>query len=56
MPLIVSVTFVKPSLLIVFSDLECTPIKNSTEYPVIWICINNPGAKVGFGQIIHVKT
>jgi len=45
-----------PSLLIVFSDLQCTPIKDETEYPVIWVCVNSPGGAVNFGHLIHIKT
>ena len=44
-----------PSLLIVFSDLQCTAIKEETAYDVIWICINTPNAKVGFGNLIHIN-
>lgn len=43
-----------PTLLIVFSDLECTPIKIEPDYPVIWICVNNPNGKVDFGSLIHI--
>jgi predicted metal-dependent peptidase len=45
-----------PDLLLVFSDLECTPIEKSPPYPVIWICNDNPDAKVNFGKLIHFTT
>lgn len=46
----------KPNFLIVFSDLECTPIISKPDYDVIWICIDNPNAEVNFGKIIHINT
>lgn len=48
----------KPEFLIVFSDLECTPIpKNKApKFPVIWICIDNPDAQVHFGKLLHIKS
>lgn len=48
----------KPEFLILFSDLECTPIpKNKTpKFPVIWICIDNPDAEVHFGKLLHIKS
>lgn len=44
-----------PTVLIVFSDLQCTPIKKDPGYPVIWICVNNSRAEVNFGELIHIK-
>lgn len=46
----------KPEFLIVFSDLECRPIKDKTPFDTIWVCIDNPGAKVNFGKLIHITT
>ena len=48
----------KPEFLILFSDLECTPIpKNKApKFPVIWICIDNPDAQVHFGKLLHIKS
>lgn len=45
-----------PVVLIVFSDLHCTPIYEDPGYPVIWVCCNNPYAVVNFGTIIHYDT
>jgi len=42
-----------PTVLVVFSDLECWPIEEDPGYPVIWIAVNNPEAQVKFGQLIH---
>jgi predicted metal-dependent peptidase len=45
-----------PTVLIVFSDLECAPIMDTPEYDVIWIIVNNPTAKTNFGIDIHYST
>ena len=45
----------KPQVLIVFSDLECTPIKKKPDFDVIWICVNNKSAEVNFGKKIHIE-
>jgi predicted metal-dependent peptidase len=46
----------KPTVLIVFSDLECDPIPlaDKPDFDVIWICVSNSRAKVEFGKLIHV--
>jgi predicted metal-dependent peptidase len=43
-----------PTVLIVFSDLDCQKITKAPEYDVIWICVNNPNATVDFGKLIHL--
>lgn len=45
----------QPTVLIVFSDLYCNEIEEDPGYPVIWVCIDNPNAKVNFGQLIHIS-
>lgn len=45
-----------PNVLIIFSDLECCEITEDPNYPVIWICVDNPNAHVNFGEIIHFDT
>lgn len=45
-----------PTVLIVFSDLQCRKIQDKPKYPVIWICVNNPNATVNFGKLIHYNT
>ena len=45
-----------PVVLIVFSDLWCNPIKVDPGYPTLWICLDNPKAKVHFGELIHFST
>ena len=44
-----------PQALIVFSDLECRAIKDDPGFPVIWIAVNSPNAKVNFGQLLHME-
>jgi predicted metal-dependent peptidase len=44
----------KPVVLVVFSDLYCSMIKNDPGYPVLWVCVNNPRGQVNFGTIIHI--
>ena len=46
----------QPELLIIFSDLECAPITVDPGFPVIWICVQNPNAKVYFGEKIDYET
>jgi len=45
----------KPNILIVFSDLYCSPIEDKPKFPVIWVCVNNPKGKVNFGKLIHME-
>ena len=46
----------RPSVIVIFSDLECAPWPADTKpaVDVIWICVNNPRATVNFGKLIHV--
>ena len=44
-----------PTVLIVFSDLDCSKITKEPDYDVIWVCVNNPNATVDFGSLIHLK-
>ena len=46
----------KPKILVIFSDLWCDEIRVKPKYPVIWICCDNPTAKVHFGELIHYST
>lgn len=47
----------KPTVLLVFSDLYCTPIPEDQEpdYDVIWICVGNKNATTHFGKTIHIE-
>lgn len=44
-----------PSVLIVFSDLECSPIEEDPGYPVIWIAVNARNPHVNFGKLIEMN-
>lgn len=45
----------QPTAAIIFSDLHVWPMEPlSTDLPVIWICIANPGAEVPFGELLHI--
>jgi len=45
----------QPTAAIIFSDLYCDQMKPLTvPVPILWVVINNPTAKVGFGKMIHI--
>lgn len=48
----------KPQVLIVMSDMYVRniPLEDKPDYPVIWICIDNPNCQVEFGKLIHMET
>ena len=47
----------KPTAAIIFTDLYVAPMEPIPDQtPVVWIGINNPGAKVPFGKLIHIRT
>lgn len=46
----------QPTAVIIFSDLEVTPMETfPIDTPIIWACVDNPSAKVPFGTLIHIK-
>lgn len=46
----------KPTAAIVFSDLECSPMRPlSKPIPIIWAVVRNPHATVPFGRVIQIK-
>ena len=45
-----------PVLLVVFSDMEFAYPPNNNNFPVLWICVNNPGITMPFGETIHLST
>lgn len=45
----------KPTVAVIFSDLECAPMEVIPDVDIIWICVNNPRATVQQGQLIHIK-
>lgn len=46
----------KPELIVVFSDLNCAPMKRPPVPNVIWVCLDNSNKTVEFGQLIHVNS
>lgn len=44
-----------PQILIVFSDLYCDLNIRATNYPVLWVVINNKEAKAPFGTLVHLE-
>lgn len=46
----------KPTAAIIFTDLRCRPMQPlPVDIPIIWTVVENPGATVPFGTLIHVK-
>ena len=46
----------KPTAAIIFSDLDCSPMRElPVDIPIIWVILNNPYAKPSFGTSIHIK-
>ena len=46
----------RPTAAIIFTDLDCPPMGAlKVNVPIIWTVADNPGAKVPFGKIIHIK-
>lgn len=45
----------RPTAAVVLSDLYVDPMEPGPDCPVLWIAIENRGAKVNFGQLIHIK-
>ena len=47
-----------PTAVVVFSDLRCSPMAplppSLGQIPIIWIALNNTGAKVNQGKIVHL--
>jgi predicted metal-dependent peptidase len=44
-----------PDVSIIFSDLYVPPMDKIPGANVLWICIDNPNAKVEFGRLIHLS-
>lgn len=48
----------QPTAVVVFSDLECAPmapLPAGMNIPIIWIALNNTGAKVNMGTLVHLR-
>jgi len=48
----------KPSLLVIFSDMDFRPIpiENKPAYPVLWVAVDARRTHVNFGTVIEMKT
>lgn len=48
----------RPTAVVVFSDLYCEPMEllpPNLNIPIIWVCLNNVGAVVNQGQLVHLR-
>lgn len=46
----------RPTAAIIFSDLYVSPMQPLDEdIPIIWVAVDNPGATVPFGKLIHIR-
>jgi len=48
----------RPTAVVIFSDLECSvmpKLPSNLGIPILWVCINNCGARVEEGQLIHIN-
>lgn len=48
----------KPTAVVIFSDLFCTPMEKlpkELNIPILWVCVNNKSAQVNEGNLIHIK-
>jgi hypothetical protein len=46
-----------PTAVVIFSDLDCTPMEplpQGLDIPIIWVALNNKDAKVPCGQLVHL--
>jgi predicted metal-dependent peptidase len=44
----------KATAAVIFTDLDCAPMKAGPKIPIIWVCIDNPGKTVPYGKLIHI--
>lgn len=45
----------EPTAVVIFTDLYVSIPRIPPKVPLIWICVNNPTAKVPYGQLICIK-
>ena len=48
----------EPTAVVIFSDLQCSQMEalpQGLNIPIIWVALNNKGAKVPHGQIVHLN-
>ena len=46
----------RPSAAVIISDLEVGYYPRDPGVPILWICVDNPGATVPYGQIVHLDS
>jgi len=44
----------KPTGVVIFSDLYCTPMGDNPGPPILWVVLDNKSASVRFGKKVHV--
>jgi predicted metal-dependent peptidase len=45
----------KPHGAVIMTDLCCPVMREVKNVPILWLCINNPGATVQQGKLIHIQ-
>jgi predicted metal-dependent peptidase len=45
----------RPAGAVVMTDLDCPIMSHVEGIPILWLCINNPGATVNQGKLIHIQ-
>lgn len=45
----------KPSGTVIMTDLDCPMMRRLDGASILWLCINNPGATVQQGKLIHIE-
>jgi predicted metal-dependent peptidase len=48
----------KPTAVVIFSDLQCNAMEklpSDLNVPILWVAINNSGAQVNQGKLIHIR-
>ena len=46
----------RPKIVIILTDLECTPMEPIHGVDILWVVFNNPSAQVNQGKVVHVNT
>lgn len=45
----------RPAGAVIMTDLDCGQMRKVANVPILWLCINNPGATVQQGKLIHIE-
>lgn len=54
-PVLERIKKTRPTGAVIFSDLECYPMREDPKVPVLWVVLNNPSATVPFGKMVHIN-